>query len=142
MTYENRKPKASTDQPDRDVSGAVVAETAAPDPFDPARFAIKGNPAEAVGAKRVLVNVPVRKPNKQEFFRAHPDPALRVQMAILELKAEREFYAVRPEVAAAIPGETRPVMLTTCINRQGNVFLWPVPLPTEDGRQLAWHTTV
>ena len=62
-------------------------------------------------------------------------------MAILELKTEREVYAVLPEVAAAIPGETRAALLTTSVNRQGNVFLWPVPLPTEDGRQLAWHTT-
>ena len=22
-----------------------------------------------------------------------------------------------------------------------NVFLWPVPMPTPDGRTLAWHTT-
>ena len=43
--------------------------------------------------------------------------------------------------AAALPGETRPVMLTTCVSRQGNVFLWPVPLPSSDGRELAWHTT-
>jgi hypothetical protein len=32
-------------------------------------------------------------------------------------------------------------MLTTCINRQGNLFLWPVPLPSGDGREIAWHTT-
>jgi hypothetical protein len=27
----------------------------------------------------------------------------------------------------------------TAINRQGVVFLWPVPLPTPDGRVLEWH---
>jgi len=27
----------------------------------------------------------------------------------------------------------------TCINRAGVVFLWPVRLPSPDGRQLAWH---
>ena len=85
--------------------------------------------------------VPVRKPNKQEFVRVHPDPDYQVQMAILELKSENEVYAVTPEVAPAIPGENRMVSLTTTINRQGTVFLWPVPLPTPDGRALAWHVT-
>jgi hypothetical protein len=83
----------------------------------------------------------VRKPNKQEFIRTHPDPAFRIPVAMLELKAEREFYVALPEIETEVPGETRRVMLTTSINRQGTVFLWPVPLPTTDGRELAWHTT-
>ena len=110
-------------------------------PFDPANLALKGNPADAIGVKRALVRVPVRKPNKQEFIRVHPEADYQVQMAILELKSENEVYAVTPEVAPAIPGETRMVRLTTTINRQGTVFLWPVPLPTPDGRALAWHVT-
>jgi len=113
---------------DDDLNPALNPE-ALPDPFDPARLVLKGNPAEALGVKRVLAHVPVRKPNKQEFIRTHPDLAFRLQMAILELKTEREFYAILPEIAVAIPGETRPVVLTTCISRQGNIFLWPVPLP-------------
>ena len=32
-------------------------------------------------------------------------------------------------------------MLTASISRQGTVFLWPVPLPSGEGRELAWHTT-
>jgi len=113
----------------------------APDPFDPASLAIKGNPAEVIGAKRALVTVPVRKPNRQEFFRVHPDVTYALQMAVLELKSEREIYAVVPDIAMSLPGETRIVTLTTTQNRQGNIFLWPVPLPSDDGRQLAWHTS-
>jgi hypothetical protein len=112
-----------------------------PDPFAPERFAIKGNPAEVVGVRRVLVQVPVRKPTKQEFVRAHPDPQYQMQAAILELHVEKETYLVVPEVAGAILGETRLVTLKTAINRQGTLFLWPVPLPTSDGRTMAWHTT-
>jgi len=113
----------------------------APDPFDPESLAMKGNPTEGIGAKRALVTVPVRKPNRQEFFRVSPDDDHALQMAVLELKSEREIYAVVPEVAIALPGETRLVTLTTTMNRQSNLFLWPVPLPSEDGRQLAWHTS-
>ena len=131
MTSENLPPQ------DIDIDKLNVA----PNPFDPARFAIKGNPAEAVGVRRVLVQVPVRKPTKQEFVRAHPDPQYQMQAAILELEVEKEKYVVVPEVASAIPGETRLVTLKAAINRQGTLFLWPVPLPTSDGHTNSWHTT-
>ena len=113
----------------------------APDPFDPKKLALQGNPAEAIGVKKALIHVPVRKPNRQEFFRNHLSTEFRAPMAILELKDEGETYLVTPEVAASLPGEVKPVMLTTCISRQGTVFLWPVPLPNENGRQLAWHVS-
>jgi hypothetical protein len=112
-----------------------------PDPFDPKSLAIKGNPADAIGVKRALTVVPVRKPNRQEFFRTHPNEEYAVQIAILELKMENETYAISPEVALAIPGETKVVRLTTAINRQGNVFLWPVLLPSSEGREMAWHSS-
>lgn len=112
-----------------------------PDPFDPKNLAIKGNPADAIGVKRALTVVPVRKPNRQEFFRTHPNEEYAVQIAILELKMENEIYAISPEVALAIPGETKVVRLTTAINRQGNVFLWPVLLPSNEGREMAWHSS-
>jgi hypothetical protein len=112
-----------------------------PDPFDPKSLAIKGNPADAIGVKRALTVVPVRKPNRQEFFRTHPNEEYAVQIAILELKMENETYAISPEVALAIPGETKVVRLTTAINRQGNVFLWPVLLPSNEGREMAWHSS-
>ena len=111
------------------------------DPFDPESLALKGNPADAIGVKRALTVVPVRKPSRQEFFRTHPDEEYALQMAILELKTENEVYAVSPEVAMAIPGETRVVRLTTTIIRQGNVFLWPVRLPSNEGREMAWHSS-
>jgi len=113
----------------------------APDPFDPASLAIKGNPADAIGVKRALTIVPVRKPNRQEFFRTHSDINYAVQMAILELKTENETYAVTPDVARSMPGDTRVVRLTTTITRQGNVFLWPVLMPSNEGREMAWHTS-
>ena len=70
---------------------------------------LKGNPAELIGVKRALAHVPVRKPNKQEFIRTHHDPAFRLSVAILELKTEREFYVLLPEVAAELPAKRVPL---------------------------------
>jgi hypothetical protein len=94
-----------------------------------------------LGVKKPVIHVSVRKPGRQEYFRTHPGEQYRMTMAILELKEEREFYAVVPAVAKALPGETRTVELRVCITRAGTVFLWAVPLPTADGREIAWHKT-
>jgi hypothetical protein len=36
-------------------------------------------------------------------------------------------------------GEFATATLFTAISRQGTIFLWPVKLPTPDGRQNEWH---
>lgn len=112
-----------------------------PDPFDPAALRIDPALGGDLGVKKALLHVPVRKPNRQEFFRTNLNPEYKLQMAILELKEEREIYAVIPTIAAELLGETRSVEMRLCINRTGSVFLWPVPLPTPDGRENAWHQT-
>jgi hypothetical protein len=118
-----------------------VESAKAPDPFDPASLRIEPDGDPGSGVKRLLTQVPVRKPHKHEFFRCHPDPAYRIRMAVLELGTDREVYAVMPAVAALVAGELKPVEMRVCLSRAGAVFLWPVPLPAEDGRRNAWDET-
>lgn len=113
----------------------------ADDPFDPRSLRINPAMGAALGVKKALVHVAVRKPNRQEYFRVRSEPEYRVNMAILDLKEERETYAVLPNVAAAFPGEVRLVELRVCISRTGTLFLWAVALPNPDGRENAWHKT-
>lgn len=110
------------------------------DPFDPAALRLDQSFVETVGVKRLLTSVPVRKPNRQDFVRVHPDPAYRLTpAAIIELQEEREVYLMIPAMAPTLPGEFRLATLFTTINRQGVVHLWPVPLPAPDGKSLEWH---
>jgi hypothetical protein len=96
--------------------------------------------ADTVGVKKLLTTVPVRKPNRQEFVRVHPDPAYRLTpAAIIEVKEDREVYLVMPDMATNLPGEFSTAMLLTTINRQGTLHIWPVKLPTPEGRQNEWH---
>ena len=44
-------------------------------PFDPAALRLDQSFADTVGVKKHLMTVPVRKPNRQDFVRVHPDPA-------------------------------------------------------------------
>src|SRR5215468_9369699 len=101
----------------------------APNPFDPASLRLDQSFADTVGVKKLLTTVPIRKPNRQEFVRVHPDPAYRLTpAAIIEVKEDREVYLVRRDIVSAVPGEYVPASLFTTINRQGTLFLWPVKL--------------
>src|SRR5258707_14041155 len=86
--------------------------------------------ADTVGVKKLLTTVPVRKPNRQDFVRVHPDPAFRLTpTAIIELREDREVYLVPPSIAQQLPGEFSAVTLNTAINRQGVLQIWPWKLP-------------
>jgi hypothetical protein len=96
--------------------------------------------ADTVGVKKLLTTVPVRKPNRQDFVRVHPDPAFRLTpAAIIEVKEDREVYLVMPAIAQQLPGEFNVATLYVTINRQGTLHMWPVKLPTPEGRQNEWH---
>jgi hypothetical protein len=80
-----------------------------------------------------LSHVPTRKPSKKQWFRVHPDPAMSLTCALSEDEEDRETYLVVPALAPLLMDHLKPVLLTTCISRQGVVFPWPVPLPKEGG---------
>jgi hypothetical protein len=90
--------------------------------------------------KKLLTTVPVRRPGNQHFFRVHPSEAWQLSpAAIIELKDDREVYLVHPAIVPEIPGEHVAASIVTTITRQGTVALWPLKLPTPDGRRNDWH---
>ena len=120
----------------------VVEDAAAlppADPFDLANLRLDQSFVESAGVKKLLTTVPVRKPNPQDFVRVHPAPEYRETLAVIELKDDREIYLLPPPIARELPGEFKTAVLHTAINRQGVVHLWPVWLPTPDGRISEWH---
>ena len=112
-----------------------------PDPFDLANLRLDQSFVELAGVKKLLTTVPVRKPNPQSFVRVHPDTAYRSPLAVIDLKEDyHEMYLVPPPIAHELPGEFVMVTLFTAIDRQGTLFLWPVRLPTSDGRINDWNS--
>jgi hypothetical protein len=96
--------------------------------------------ADTVGVKKLLTTVPVRKPNRQDFVRVHPDPTYRLTpAAVVEVKEDREVYLLTQNMAQELPGEFGVATLYTAINRQGVLVLWPVKLPGPDGKHNEWH---
>ena len=92
---------------------------------------------QAAGVEKLLTTVPVRKPNKTEFVRVHPE--MHFDTMLLNLKEDRESYLVSPSLLADVSGLAVPVSLKLAINRASVLFLWPLRLPGEDGRSNIWH---
>ncbi|MFZ1951995.1 MAG: hypothetical protein WAU74_18155 [Pseudolabrys sp.] len=119
---------------------ATEAKTAPDeDPFDLALIRLDQSFTETAGVKKLLTTVPVRKPGQQDFVRVHPGENYRETVAMIELKDDREYYLLPKRIAAELPGEFVMVTLFTTITRQGVIHLWPVRLPTPDGRRNIWH---
>jgi hypothetical protein len=95
----------------------------------------------STGTQEILSHIPVRRPNRDEFFRVHPDSAMSLVTLVFDDKMEREIFLVHPDMRSELAGELKSVLLTTAITRQGVLILWPVALPDESGRRNAWCDT-
>jgi hypothetical protein len=129
MTKSNLQPV------DGEAAGATNARL---DPFDPANLRLSQSFVATVGVKKVLTTVPVRKPSPQDWVRVHPGPEYRDDFPIIELKDERETYLVTAGLVPELTGELVTTTIFTAVNRQGTVFLWPVRLPSPEGKDLDW----
>lgn len=133
---------ASSGAPKNPQEAEVPAEPqpqsgpATADPFDLSRMRLSQDFSSKLGVRKELIAVPVSKRHRQEWFRVHPDPAMRFTTALLEWKDDGQFYLVDPAVAPELVGEIFLAELFVTINRNGDLNLWPVKLPGEAGR---WH---
>jgi hypothetical protein len=117
-------------------------DAVAADPYDLSNLRLSQSFTETAGVKKLLTTVPVRKPNKQDFVRVHPNEEYRTDVLMIELKEDRESYLVSRNMVDELATEAEPFSLYTAINRQGVVFLWPVRLPAPDGKVNEWHRSL
>jgi hypothetical protein len=111
-------------------------------PCDLSSFRLSQDFSLEGGIKPVLGVVPVRKPDKQEFFRVHPDQAWKLGPAgVIELRATKEVYLVTGKAAENIRDLFATKIIFTAVTRHGQIFLWPVFFPNQNGRQNNWHVS-
>jgi hypothetical protein len=113
---------------------------APPDPFDPANLRLSQNFLTTGGVKKHVTSVPVRKPTKEEWFQVNPSPGYTLDTLVMELKNSKECYLVSPTLRDELTTEPTvyPRRLHVALNRDGTVFIWPLRLPSADGRQDRW----
>jgi hypothetical protein len=123
-----------------EASPAPTPGSEPPDPFDPASLRLGSDYSEGLGVRKVISTIPVRKPNKSEWFRVRPGDVWRLQTAVLELErgVERTTFLLAPALWPDWSGEVSPAVLLTCVNRGGDLFIWRIKLPGADGRSNTW----
>ena len=129
----DQTPSAAGANSDQTPGGAATA--AAADPFSPAALRLSPDFGKAVGVKKVLLSVPVKKPATSWFVRVHPDDAYRCLTNVIELKENNEIYLVGQALwnnLGAAATFLKPKAFYTATNREGVVFLWPVNLPGDE----------
>lgn len=131
-------PSANGTTPPRDSEPPDLAEASTADEEAIRRFALPQNYAEAVATTKLTTVVPIRKPGKFEFVRAHPTHAFDVFALRLKQEARDETYLVEPELQPALSQDLVPLRLHLACSRDSAVFLWPIRLPGADGRTDRW----
>jgi hypothetical protein len=129
-------------------AGIIQLPSSPLNPEDLTVFAIAPAFQESV-VKKLLTNVPVRKPTKESFVRTHPDLAHWARFGLLEFKETGKTYLLTPELAAEMQSKEEPTFclanLVLSVDRKSNVFLWPVKIPrresdwTNSARRAAEH---
>ena len=118
---------------------ASVSVDADPD-WDPSNFAAEQTASGGSGV-RVLAQVPVRRPGKDEWVRVHPGTNERgfthsVTAGVYESSATRDIYLVRPHMQPYLGALMKRVNLHLTVSSTGAVFLWLDPV--ESGGAPGW----
>ena len=127
-----------------EVTHEPVSESKIPavDPNDPRSFFCEQSLDEGVASK-ILTEIDLRKPNasNDEFFRVNPDPQY-TRGPLWTVKDDGEIYILAPHLRDIPEVKKTQVRLHTCINPDGDVFLWPITIPGTSGGSInKWHTT-
>ena len=110
-----------------------------PASFDPARFRISTSLSNDPVVQKVHTVIRVDKPAKQQYVQTRKGEPWRAECAILHLADDERPYIVDPSIAHLVAHDMKLVQLRLGIDRQGNVFLWPVPLVPAEGVENPWN---
>ena len=141
MTTTNINPhQPSADATDAAIAAAMAAPTSVglSTDLDLTKLTLTQNFSQLAGVKKVITTVPTRKPNKQLWLRVRSGAEWQVQVLTLTMQDTGDVYFVHPDLYGELADDVRPMMLYLYITRDGTLCLWPVSLPSEDGRLNPW----
>ena len=116
----------------------MANESVSADPYN--LDAIRRVPSPHIKTQKLLLVSVKVKPGPDQWFRIHPDPAYSTEWYTLTYPreaADRKVYWVHPDLWGVLEERITRVKLFTCVDRQGNVFLWPCKLPRDDDNSTA-----
>jgi hypothetical protein len=107
---------------------------------DPSKLVVPQHYLVTGAVKKIILKIPVGKPDKQEFLFVRPEPEWRSVFAFIRVKTDNEYYLVMPNVFPHLPdAEYQMMRLYTVMTRGGALWQWPVPVKDADGKINDWH---
>jgi hypothetical protein len=109
-----------------------------PDPFDPARLALKANPAEAIGVKHVQAHVAVRTPPLMRIARTSPLSGKQHAMDLPITREQLHRFTNGTLVQDAFPNlspEEREFVLTGITPKEWDAMLPPDLVDRQEPRR-------
>ena len=135
MNQPNDSSKSLAESPE--TTSKQSEEPAAASSTDFSRFRLSQNFGSVSGVRKILTTVPVRKPTNAQFVRVHSGNKLDT-MLLKYKEGNEEVYLIDPDVLPDVGNLAKPYRLVEAIDRQNNVFIWPLTIPDGD-RPLNWH---
>jgi hypothetical protein len=132
--------KTSTKQKkDESISASTAVKLTPTEELNPSELLLRQDFTQMIGVKREVLTVPIKRPNRQEWFFIHPNPAWRAQVALLEDKQTRDVYIVAPCIQEELLGDWSGRLLVACQTRNSSPFLWMIRIPDDGGRLDSWN---
>ena len=93
-----------------------------------------------LAAVKTDTSVKIQKPTKQTWFAPHPDQtSWKVYATIEDQNDFRALYVLSSAIANDLEkSEWARRALVPCITRQGNLFIWPLRVPDDEGKLDSW----
>jgi hypothetical protein len=113
--------------------------------LDPARFVVRQDHLATGGTQKITTTIRVDKPASTAWVWTPANQALRQVTAVLcdkglDQRSSSNWYLLAPEIfnQLGVGRGVRLVELVTYVDRHGNLGLWPVSIPQDDGRANTW----
>jgi hypothetical protein len=89
------------------------------------------------------LQIAVRKPSKETFFRVHPQMLTSAPIGLYHDKGNEDdaFYFVVPDMMPELDGHAYPAVLRLGVTTDGRAFIWPLRLAGPDGVLNDWWRT-
>ena len=105
------------------------------------RVKARASQQSVIGVTTEYTVIPIRNPKPDEFFRVTPDEGYSVNVNILQMKTDNEWYLVDEDILPDIQLESqlKVMQLYVCVTQNSTPFVCLIPLPDSDGRLNSWH---
>ena len=105
------------------------------------RVKVKASQQSVIGVTTEYTVIPIRNPKPDEFFRVTPGEGYSMNVNILQMKTDNEWYLVDEDILPEIQLESqlKVMQLYVCVTQNSTPFICLIPLPDSDGKLNSWH---